>query len=53
MSLPDLLRRDHRRARRGVWETFVQELRFDGEAVGWAVGLELVVWVDVRAAALY
>jgi hypothetical protein len=51
MSLPALSKGDHRRAKRLPWSTFVQEAIFDGEAVGWAVTVQLGVWVLSRAIA--
>ncbi|KAM0697297.1 hypothetical protein Q7P36_003368 [Cladosporium allicinum] len=53
MSLPALSKGDRRRAKRQPWSTFVQELIFDGEAVGWATTLQLAMWLFLKAAAVY
>lgn len=53
MSVPALLKGDHRRAKRRPWETFVHESVFDMEAVGWAITSQLVLWLLWRATATY
>jgi hypothetical protein len=53
MSLPALLKGDHRRAERWPWPTFVHESIFDAEAVGWATMSQLVLWCFVRAITLH
>lgn len=52
MSLPALLKGDHRRAKRQPWPTFVQESMFAGEAVGWATSLQLAIWLFLRVATI-
>lgn len=49
MSLPTLLRGDHRRAKRRPWPTLVKETIFNGEAVGWGTSLQLAIWLFLRA----
>jgi len=52
MSLPALAKGDRRRAKRQPWATFVRESVFDGEAVGWAVSLQLVMWLGLNGVAM-
>jgi hypothetical protein len=53
MSLPALLKADHRRAKRRPWPTFVRESVFTGEAAGWATTLQLALWMFLKAAVMY
>jgi hypothetical protein len=53
MSLPALARGDRRRAKRQPWSTCMQESVFDAEAVGWAVTLQLAVWLFLEAGGLF
>jgi hypothetical protein len=53
MSLPALLRGDHRRAKRQPWPTFAQESVFDGEAVGWATTVQLAMWLVLKVIVVY
>lgn len=52
MTLPALLKGDHRRANRLPWSTFAQESTFDGEAVGWSTTLQLATWLSLKAIAM-
>ena len=52
-SLSALSKGDHRRAKRQPWSTFVQEAIFDGEAVGWAVTVQLAMCILSRAVAIH
>jgi hypothetical protein len=53
MSLPALLRGDHRRAKRQPWSTFVQESVFDAEAAGWATTVQLAMWLVLKVIVVY
>lgn len=53
MSLPAICRSDHRRANRKPWPTFVYELIFDAEAVGWAITVQLGFWILLEAVIPY